>query len=90
MIAIIALVAVVAGVGAYLAVNQLKPSPEISLSPANSSKPIGAVDEAVNTVLQDSASEQALIGNEDSEASLIKSDDQLISDLGQSYNESEF
>ena len=50
----------------------------------------GNVDDAVNAILAAVLNEQSVLQTEESDASLITSDTQAISDFGQSYNENAF
>ena len=46
----------------------------------------GNIDDTINALLADSANDQALFAEAETEAELIAADNQVISDFGQSYN----
>ena len=61
--------------------RKVEQEPAMAVVPAT-----GNVDDIINALLADSANDQALFAEAETEAELIAADGQAISDFGQSYN----
>ncbi|PIS38904.1 MAG: hypothetical protein COT34_01215 [Candidatus Nealsonbacteria bacterium CG08_land_8_20_14_0_20_43_11] len=53
-------------------------------------KATGSIDDAANAVLEDMEAESAVLSEEDNDALLLGADSQAISEVGDSYNDSDF
>jgi len=89
IIVVIVLVIMFFGAG-YLNLGSKSPetgvqAPTINIESATPPAATGNIDDVVDSLLQDSSNEATAFNEEILDANLINSDDQAISDFGQSY-----